>query len=113
MEEEIDDIAIDDIADIAFEEEWNGMEEEIDDEEEIAEEIPEEIPEWVKVTVDNIEEFKRLCEVHCGNDEVKILEMTDLRRKTKNRAAALRSRERRVQQQHQQHQLQPHAALDS
>jgi len=77
------------------------------DEEWLEEEIPEEIPEWVKV--DNIEEFKRLCEVHCGNDEVKIWEMTDIRRIWKNRAASLRSRERRVQQQ-QQHQVQLRAA---
>jgi len=55
----------------------------------------EEIPEWVKV--DNIEDFKRLCEVHCGNDEDKIKEMTELRRKIKNRAAAMRSREKRVE----------------
>jgi len=63
-------------------------------------EIAEEIPEWVKDTVDNIEEFKRLCEVHCGNNE-DMIKAHEQRRKMKNRAAALRSRERRVQQQQQ------------
>ena len=37
--------------------------------------------------MDNIEDFKRLCEVHCGNDEEKIKEMTELRRKIKNRVS--------------------------
>ncbi len=37
--------------------------------------------------MDNIEDFKRLCEVHCGNDEDKIKEMTELRRKIKNRVS--------------------------
>jgi len=54
----------------------------------------EDIPEWVKV--DNIEDFKRLCEVHCKNED-EIKEMTELRRKIKNRAAAMRSREKRVE----------------
>jgi len=63
------------------------------------EEIPDEIPEWVKV--DNIEEFKRLCEVHCGNDEDEIRVMIEIRRKIKNREEALRMRERRLQEQQQ------------
>ena len=37
--------------------------------------------------MDNIEEFKRLCEVHCGNDEDEIRVMTEIRRKTKNRVS--------------------------
>jgi len=54
----------------------------------------EEIPEWVKV--ENIEDFKRECELRCKNeDEVKYY--TELRRKIKNRAAAMRSREKRVE----------------
>ena len=35
--------------------------------------------------MENIEDFKRLCEVHCGNDEDQIKEMTELRRKIKSR----------------------------
>jgi len=40
----------------------------------------EEIPEWIKV--DYIEDFKRLCEIHCGNGdaEAAFLEMRELRR---------------------------------
>ena len=34
--------------------------------------------------MENIEDFKRLCEVHCGNNEDQIKEMTELRRKMKN-----------------------------
>ena len=34
--------------------------------------------------MDNIEDFKRLCEVHCGNNEDQIKEMIELRRKMKN-----------------------------
>jgi len=44
----------------------------------------EEIPEWIKV--DNIEDFKRLCEIHCGNGdaEAALLEMRELRRQQQN-----------------------------
>ena len=36
--------------------------------------------------MDNIEDFKRLCEVHCKNED-EIKEMTELRRKIKNRVS--------------------------
>jgi len=55
---------------------------------------PEEIPEWVKDTVDNYEDFRRLCEVHCGNNEYMTNAMKNARRIWKNSAAELRSREK-------------------
>jgi len=70
----------------------------------VSQENPEEIPEWIMV--DDIETFRRLCEVHCGNNEDMILAMLELRRKMKNRAAAMRSREKRLQLQQQQQQQQ-------
>merc|ERR1712037_577302 len=48
---------------------------------------PEEIPEWVKDTVDNYEDFRRLCEVHCGNNEYMTNAMKNARRIWKSRAA--------------------------
>lgn len=36
--------------------------------------------------VENIEDFKRLCEINCQNDD-EIMDMVELRRKTKNRVS--------------------------
>jgi len=52
------------------------------------------VPEWVKV--ENIEDFKRLCEINCKGDE-EIKDMVELRRKIKNRDAAQRSRQKRIE----------------
>ena len=38
--------------------------------------------------MDNIEDFKRLCETYCKNEE-EIKEMTELRRKIKNRVSQM------------------------
>jgi hypothetical protein len=67
---------------------------------------PEEIPEWV-VKVDDYEEFKRLCEVYCGNNEDMIKEMYEARRNMKNRAAAMRSAAMRLREKRQQQQQNP------
>jgi len=77
----------DDDIDLLFENEWMMVN-------------PEEIPEWVKV--DNIEDFKRLCEIHCANNEDMIRAMSEQRRKWKNRAAAIRSMELRELRRQQQ-----------
>merc|ERR1711983_353397 len=44
----------------------------------------------------NIEDFKRLCEINCKGDE-EIKDMVELRRKIKNRDAAQRSRQKRIE----------------
>merc|ERR1712141_455854 len=46
--------------------------------------------------VENIEDFKRLCEINCKGDE-EIKDMVELRRKIKNRDAAQRSRQKRIE----------------
>ena len=40
------------------------------------------IPDWVKV--DDIEQFKSLCDIHCQNEE-EVREMTELRRQLKDK----------------------------
>merc|ERR1719215_789019 len=52
------------------------------------------IPDWVKV--ENIEDFKRLCEVHCQDDS-EIKEMVEQRRKVKNRISAKNTRQKRIE----------------
>merc|ERR1712004_4855 len=52
------------------------------------------VPEWVKV--ENIEDFIGLCEINCKGDE-EIKDMVELRRKIKNRDAAQRSRQKRIE----------------
>jgi len=81
---------------------WSDDEDDDDDDAEFVGRVrrnQEEIPEWIKV--DNIEDFKRLCEIHCGNNEDMIKASVELRRKVLNGAAVLRMRERRVHH-HQQ-----------